>query len=880
MKITLSCLSLALILALAPNPGHAADANAQESTAQAPQTRWSAWGGTVVVRWSQYLQDEGVEISAPTRNLPLDSPRLTDNDAGLRQALSGDLFPMRRLGSIQFRTSGHQFDGFTGGALQVEGGYRLYLPRNAGVLDLTDFRLQPNPKDPLYLDVVSQDGKVWFYIDRMMYEIVKQGRVLAIYTADMRISEALAQRIGVPEMAHHPVGDLEILTELLVADGPNSALIPAADPSPSHWHGDPVPGQPVGTVYQADLFMQSMSLARMRQSGVTGPEGSGSVVYAPSSTLRNNVNNGSSRVTIPNQGALGTSEALWGADIPWRQKFTGNFAPHGNDQHPYLIWNLYRINANGRIEQVARSQVKHAWLTTNGGCESGEYHDNHILGRGCSDTYSAGNNDANQDLSYRKEIIPAKGLWGRCGSLFDPGCTSSNTNPNPADDGYERRMVIREQQISPTRNPGASYLFDSWYIARDDINIYNSQASLWATPSWSGSVWSLGGTGFKLGSVTDRWVSENVPAGTQVANVELAVDEGHAKLAVRVTNLGSGTWRYDYALHNLDFSRPVTQGSGNNLRVLSSTGFNRFSIPVPSGAAITDIWFSDGDLDAGNDWPATVANGEISWSAPAGNTLDWGVLYSFSMTANHPPVTSAGKVHVAEAGTPASFVVESLAPDAAALPLPSASVSPTALALVADAGTSTSASITITNQGDLGSTLNWSISTAPTSCASPGPVGWLGVEPDSGSTPRGGLTLPIIVTADAGTLAAATYGAKLCIDSDDPDNALIEVPVSLLVNPPPLYSVGGTALEANGIGLALKLNDGDPLAIAGDGPFTFPQGLEDGAAYTVTVVGTRTGRSCSVAYGIGTIAGADVTNVEVDCTVKTIELFSDGFEDE
>src|SRR5690606_29786942 len=109
---------------------------------------------------------------------------------------------------------------------------------------------------------------------------------------------------------------------------------------------------------------------------------------------------------------------------------------------------------------------------------------------------------------------------------------------------------------------------------------------------------------------------------TQVANVELDTPEGRAKLAVRATDLGNGTWRYDYALHNLDFSRAVMQGSEPNLRVLSSTGFDRFSLPVPSDATITDLWFSDGDLDAGNDWIASSTGGQLSWTAPAGATLD------------------------------------------------------------------------------------------------------------------------------------------------------------------------------------------------------------------------------------------------------------------
>jgi hypothetical protein len=187
---------------------------------------------------------------------------------------------------------------------------------------------------------------------------------------------------------------------------------------------------------------------------------------------------------------LGTSSALWTAGIAWNQKFTGS-TPYGNDQHPYLIWNLYRTNSDGRLEQIGRSGVKHAWLTTNGSClDSTAEHDSHILGRGCLDTYGTGNNDTSSDLGPRSEIVPATGIWGRCGSIYDPGCHGSQTaSPNGS---YDQRMIVKEQQISPTVNPGASYLFESWYVAREDVNIYNSMATRSGAPSYS-STWNPGG---------------------------------------------------------------------------------------------------------------------------------------------------------------------------------------------------------------------------------------------------------------------------------------------------------------------------------------------------------------------------------------------------
>src|SRR5690606_22348495 len=145
--------------------------------------------------------------------------------------------------------------------------------------------------------------------------------------------------------------------------------------SPYPWPGVAVPGVS-GETYQADLFMQSFTTQPVGcqtggSAGCAGPNGAltGIAAFAPSSTLKNNVNDGTLQPTIPGD-PLGTSSAKYTADVAWYQKFTGNSAPYGNDQHPYLIWNLYRLYPDGSIEQIGRSGVKHAFLTVNSRCIS------------------------------------------------------------------------------------------------------------------------------------------------------------------------------------------------------------------------------------------------------------------------------------------------------------------------------------------------------------------------------------------------------------------------------------------------------------------------------------------------------------------------------
>ena len=78
------------------------------------------------------------------------------------------------------------------------------------------------------------------------------------------------------------------------------------------------------------------------------------------------------------------------------------------------------------------------------------------------------------------------------------------------------------------------------------------------------------------------------------------------------------------------------------------------------------------------------------------------------------------------------------------------------------------------------------------------------------------------------------------------------------------YTVGGTVSGLSGT-LTLQNNGGDDLTITADGPFTFSTALADGSGYNVTVKTQPDGQTCFVTNGSGTVSGADVTDVTVDC---------------
>ncbi len=638
-----TAITLAVAGALAAAPAFAADAPAAQAArpAAAKLQTWTAGGGNVGLRWNRDLaSDIGLTITATAGKLAQPG---WDNH---------EMFELRSAAALEFEVRNGNLSSFLAGQLQAQGGH--VIDSASGRIDLTNFRLVPRRGGTVpILDVIGPDGTAWFYVDRLMYRLAADGSVLQVPTMDVRISPALARRIGQPEVADWAIADMTMDTQVLRQGALDAPRVTGK------WHGAPVPGVP-GATYEADLFMTTFNTQYMRCLGCTGPGGPGQVVFAPSSTLRNNINNGTAQAVVAGD-PLGTSTALYSANIPWYQKFSGNFEPYNNDQHPYLIWNLYRFNADGSIDQIGRSGVKHAFLTLNTSCLENP-NNSQILGRGCADVYSTGNNDSANSLGPRSEIIPFSNIWGRCGSVYDVNCDGVQNNSNYG--SYDQRLVVRESQFSGPDHTGATFRFESWYLARQDINILNSMGSTNATFTRGTNVWTVGnqtGTAgnYRLGPVIDRWVDPNTTNPNE-RSVYIKTPEGSLKVAVKVQDLGGGSWRYHYAVMNLDFARAVTEGAEPNLRVISANGFDIARIPV-GDATVSNIVFSDGDIDGTNDWSPSIFNGRLLFQPVArSNLLNWGTMFRFSFTANRAPSANEMSLHIAARNSRDEVIVPGL----------------------------------------------------------------------------------------------------------------------------------------------------------------------------------------------------------------------------
>ena len=85
------------------------------------------------------------------------------------------------------------------------------------------------------------------------------------------------------------------------------------------------------------------------------------------------------------------------------------------------------------------------------------------------------------------------------------------------------------------------------------------------------------------------------------------------------------------------------------------------------------------------------------------------------------------------------------------------------------------------------------------------------------------------------------------------------------------YSLGGSISGLTGT-VYLQNNGVSPQPFSSNGSFTLATGLTTGTTYNVTVQSQPVDQICSVANGVGTINGANVTNVTVTCATDAFTV--------
>jgi len=324
--------------------------------------------------------------------------------------------------------------------------------------------------------------------------------------------------------------------------------------------------------------------------------------------------------------------------------------------HPVIGMNLYRINAEGRIEQIGLSWLKHAWAAVQGSgcgqCQSGG--NSRRLAPGCADTYGESLNADQQWLGPRWEITPEQHKWmdgtSWIGSHFQVNGNGGGSDTS-SHNGVMHRLRV---QMGDLTTAGAQYWIEGFYhILRDytDPNWndlfefpdrqFNNTTHRQVTVNHGGGInFTFGNVGSTAdGPIIYEWASQTGGTFDRAA----PVDEGVAYVASRAVDLGGGEWRYEYAIYNLNVSRELD------------------SVCVPVGGATV----SDGDMhfpvdgyyidnsNFVNESPYGIdpwgfvkdgPNAVFTAAAPFGgllpNTIRFGTTYTFWFTADAPPASS------------------------------------------------------------------------------------------------------------------------------------------------------------------------------------------------------------------------------------------------
>ena len=88
------------------------------------------------------------------------------------------------------------------------------------------------------------------------------------------------------------------------------------------------------------------------------------------------------------------------------------------------------------------------------------------------------------------------------------------------------------------------------------------------------------------------------------------------------------------------------------------------------------------------------------------------------------------------------------------------------------------------------------------------------------------------------------------------------------------FTIGGRVSGLAGAGLTLRLNGGNDLTIVDNGAFAFETALQSGDSYAVSVrrQPTNPTQVCTVRNGAGTVGGASVSNIAIDCASSSFTV--------
>ena len=176
---------------------------------------------------------------------------------------------------------------------------------------------------------------------------------------------------------------------------------------------------------------------------------------------------------------------------------------------------------------------------------------------------------------------------------------------------------------------------------------------------------------------------------------------------------------------------------------------------------------------------------------------------------------------------------------------------------------------------------------APSGCSSPSDVSWLSFSSVTGSIAAGG-TENVDVVIDSSGLNPGDYEASICVNSNDPENPVVAVPVSLTVTAPASFAtISGNVsslgycdsnpFPAAGAGISVVGTSGTPFTTTADANGDYSISVDSNEA-PVDVTASAPDHVSETEAGVALSEGGSVTldfdlQIELGCTT----IFEDDF---
>jgi hypothetical protein len=342
-------------------------------------------------------------------------------------------------------------------------------------------------------------------------------------------------------------------------------------------------------------------------------------------------------------------------------------AQPSNAIRPLMSQELYRLKtytdarsgvAYQRLEQIGQGWVK--WIAVPGGgtnstcgtcINSGAFA---TMGVNCADVYSSGFNSPS-GMAKRSQINATTGYF--TGTTRGGGTDEAAINTRlqvpvaditnqPADTKY----IVESVHLLPH---DASYVRPGQTVA---INALNNASSQEIALNGGVGTPALAPGGTQQIPAVQRWWQLDPSVTLVTADHDDTPNpdprwpgtfiRSRFYIGAKVTDLGDGRYRYEYAVYNLNSDRSA----------------GRFSIPLPMSAQITDFSFKhapyhSGEAISNTPWTFAKAGNRLTFATEdfarnaSANAIRWGSLYNFGFTTNVAPSPGVGVIGLFKPGT-------------------------------------------------------------------------------------------------------------------------------------------------------------------------------------------------------------------------------------